>query len=73
MKKGDRILYGGEPGHIDFVADPNDPEADPEGDWSIEEFGGGCMVVTEKWGSIFIDADDPDEDLELVARGDAGS
>ncbi len=72
MKKGDRILYGGEPGHIEFVADPNDPEADPH-DWYIEEFGGGCMVVTESWGAIFIDADDPDEDLELVARGDAGS
>ena len=68
IKKGDRILYHGNPAEIELVAfDP----ADPQSTWYIEEFGGGVMVLDPiVSGRTFISADQnpDDKDLEFVSR-----
>jgi hypothetical protein len=46
IKKGDRVLFHGEPGEIEFVADAL--IGDPAMDWYIEEKGGGVMVIEPK-------------------------
>jgi len=60
--RGDRVLYHGEPGLIEFIAE----EGDPETAWYVETFGGRCMILTSDMGPVFVSR--PDEDLELVAR-----
>ena len=67
IQKGDRIRYGGGEGIVDFVADPD--VADPETTYFVEQFGGGCMILTEKFGRIFLHEPDMEEDLEFVSRG----
>ena len=47
IQSGDRILYHGEPGQVEFVAKRGDPETD----WYIQEFGGGCMILTPSFGA----------------------
>lgn len=68
IRKGDRVLFHGEPGEIELVASgPGDPETDPY----VQEYGGGVMVVEPKvFGRVFIPADqlEKTEDLEFVAR-----
>jgi hypothetical protein len=43
IRKGDRVLYDGEPGEIEFVADRL--TGDSELDWFVNEHGGGVMFV----------------------------
>jgi hypothetical protein len=73
IKKGDRVLFHGEPGEIELVADPlvNDPETE----WFVKEYGGGVMVVEPKvFGPAFLSDTQDAEDLTLVARSaEAGS
>jgi hypothetical protein len=67
IKKGDRVLFHGEPCEIEFVADPlvNDPETK----WYVQEEGGGVMVVEPKvFGRAFIPHTEQDEDLIFVSR-----
>ena len=67
VKKGDRVLYHGEPGEIEFVADPLID--DPETEWYVKEFGGGVMVIAPKvFGRVFISRIEQDEDLDFVSR-----
>jgi hypothetical protein len=66
VQRGDQIRYAGEEGVVEFVADPD--VVDPATAWYVEKFGGGCMIVTQKFGSIFLDATVDQEDLEFVAR-----
>jgi hypothetical protein len=71
IRKGDRVLFHGEPGKIELVASE---VGDPETDWYIQEYGGGVMVLEPKFfGRAFIPADQlhETEDLEFVARADA--
>jgi hypothetical protein len=67
-RQGDRVRLHGEPGEIEFVADP----VEHPGNWLIAEFGRGVMIVEPKvFGRVFIN--DPlsaYEDLEFVARGE---
>ncbi len=45
MEPGDRILYAGDPGEIEFVVDPN--AIDDGLDWYRQESpSGGVMIVT---------------------------
>ncbi len=45
MRKGDHVLFHGNPAEVELVAcDPNDPEAA----WHVQEFGGGVMILT-RW------------------------
>lgn len=56
----------GEPGEIEFVADPlGDPT-----DWYVQKFGGGIMIVEPKvFGRLFINRPVSDyEDLEFVSK-----
>jgi hypothetical protein len=64
VMKGDRILYHGEPGEVEFIADA----ADPDTDWFVEQFGGGCMITAKGFGRVFLDSTADQEDLELVSR-----
>ena len=67
IKRGDRVRLHGEPGEIEFVADP----ADDPSDWFVKEYGGGVMIAEPKvFGSLFINAPVSQyEDLEFVSRG----
>ena len=46
VQKGDRIRYADGDGIVEFVADP--AIADPDTAYYFEEFGGGCMILTER-------------------------
>jgi len=62
IRGGDRVLYHGEAGTVEFIAKAEDPETA----WRVENFGGGCMIIASGFGRVFVS--EPDEDLELVAR-----
>lgn len=65
IRGGDRILYAGEPGEIEFVN--TGPTGDPAMDWYLIEWpNGGCMIHTSSLGNVFVH--NADEDLELVSR-----
>ncbi|MGA7855107.1 MAG: hypothetical protein WCA15_17420 [Candidatus Acidiferrales bacterium] len=65
--KGDRVLFHGAPGEIEFVVDGL--TGDPAMDWYVEEFGGGVMVLEPKYfGAAFLAASDGKEDLIFVSR-----
>jgi hypothetical protein len=67
IKAGDCVLLHGEPGKVEFVADP---VVDPN-DWYVKERGGGVMIAEPKvFGRLFIDAPVSDyEDPEFESRG----
>jgi len=70
IRARDVVTYFGNPGQVEFVADPRDPR--PETRWYIEEFGGGAMVLDSKIGQVFLS---PERDLAMlvfVSRGDSG-
>lgn len=62
IMKGDRILYHGKPGEVEFIVEGTDPTKA----WYVEECGGGCMITAKGFGSVFTDGDD--EALEFVSR-----
>lgn len=67
VKSGDKITYHGESGEVEFVVAGK--VGNPDIDGYVEKFpGGGVMVVTEGFGSVFLTEPDADEDLHLVAR-----
>ena len=66
IRKGDRVLFHGEPGEIEFVAGPL---ADPATDWYVEEYGGGVMVAEPKFfGRAFLTEPHGVDDLGFVCR-----
>ena len=71
IRKGDRVLFHGNPAEIELVAyDPNDPDTA----WHLSEYDGGVLVSDLMVsGRTFIPRDQLEEyeDLEFVAR--AGS
>ena len=72
IKRGDRVLFSGEPGEVEFVVDVL--TGDPAFDWYMQEYGGGVMIREPKnFGTVFISAESlPEtEDLEFLTR--AGS
>jgi hypothetical protein len=65
--KGDRILFHGEPGEIEFVATVLGE--DPALNWYVQEYGGGVMVLEPKFfGRAFLTQTDDAEDLVFVSR-----
>jgi hypothetical protein len=71
IKKGDRVIFHGEPGEIEFVADPGSPHL--ETDWYIKEYGSGVMVLEPKhFGRAFLPIP-TESDLWFVARSEANS
>lgn len=67
IQTGDHIVYHGEAGTVEFVAQLEDPETS----WYVEQYGGGCMILAPSFGRVFVSK--PDEDLELVSRNNPGS
>jgi hypothetical protein len=67
VRKDDRVRYAGGEAVVEFVADPD--LSGPETDYFTDEFGGGCMILTERFGRVFVDAPQDDEALEFVSRG----
>jgi hypothetical protein len=68
--KGDCVLFHGDPGEVEFVADPLVHEVGTQ--WYAEEFGGGIMLTKLKeFGSVFISDPKADDELEFVRRGDS--
>jgi hypothetical protein len=67
IKAGDRIRYDGEVGHVEFLV--TEKTGDPAQDWFMNEFpDGGVMIWAEGFGSVFLETDQIDDDLELVSR-----
>jgi len=71
IKPGDHVMFHGEPGEIEFVADPLANDNDPEISWYVQEYGGGVGVTEPKYfGRAFVSDPNTDEDLVFVSRGD---
>jgi hypothetical protein len=67
IRKGDRVLFHGEPGEIEFVADRL--TSDPELDWHVSELAGGVMIIEPKiFGRAFLSETHEEEDLVFVSR-----
>lgn len=67
IQKGDRVMFCGGPGEVEFVA--TTLGEDPELDWYVQEYGGGVMVLQPKrFGRAFLTRTDDDEDLVFVSR-----
>jgi hypothetical protein len=68
IRKGDKVLFHGEPGEIEFVVDKL--VGDPAMDWYMKEQGPGFMIVEPKmFGRAFIRDTENAEDLQFVSRG----
>jgi hypothetical protein len=69
IRKGDRVLFHGEPARVELVAREL---GDPETDWFVQEYGGGVMILEKVSGRTFVSADQlPNyEDLEFVERAE---
>jgi hypothetical protein len=68
VEAGDSIRYCGDPARVDFVV----PAVgyDPAYDWYAKSFpGGGAMVTASAIGSVYVEAEDIAEELELVSKG----
>ena len=68
IRKGDWVLFHGQPGEIEFVV--REAVGDPAVDWYMTEFGGGVMVAEPKvMGHAFLNGSDIGDELVFVARG----
>jgi hypothetical protein len=66
--KGDRVLFHGEPGEIEFIVDRI--VGDPDLDWYMEQ-GPGVMVLESKlFGRAFIRDTEKTEELLFLARSE---
>jgi hypothetical protein len=67
IRKGDRVLFHGEPGEIEFVAE--NTVGDPVVDWNIKENGPGVMIVEPKFfGHVYVRDIENKDDLLFVSR-----
>jgi hypothetical protein len=66
IEPGDRVLYHGERGRVEFVAIPEDPEMK----WYAEQYGNGCMILAPSFGRVFVTECCQDEDLRFLSRAD---
>ena len=67
IEQRDHVLYSGEPGRIEIIADPSGVNAATR--WYVEEYGGGVLVSELKsFGTVFIRDPAHCDHLELVAR-----
>ena len=72
VRKGDRIIYHGEPGKIEFVV--SEAVGNPSMDWYVQQFpGGGFMLSAASFGDVFLTESDIDEDLHFIARESTSS
>jgi hypothetical protein len=68
IRKGDKVLFHGEKGEIEYVAEG--PVGDPAIDWNVKHNGPGVMILEPKFfGRVYIRDSENSEDLVLVSRG----
>ena len=68
VKNGDRILFHGEPGEVEFII--TSVTGDSSMDWYVEQHpGGGVMITARGFGSVFLPVSAIDERLEFLSRG----
>jgi hypothetical protein len=65
--KGNRVLFHGDRGEIEFVIETL--VGDSALDWYVKEYGRGVMVAEPKAGRTFISDTEHDEDLQFVSSG----
>jgi hypothetical protein len=66
IRKGDRVLFHGEPGEIELVVTRM---GDPATDWYMENEGPGVMVLEPKaHGRVYLPQPEKSEDLVFVSR-----
>lgn len=69
IRCGDRVLYHGEQGAVEFVVISE--VGDEAIDWYHKMYpGGGCMINANGFGNIFLTSDNIDEDLVFQSRPD---
>jgi hypothetical protein len=69
VRTGDKIVYGGSPGQVEYVVEV--PTGDPAMDWHLTHSpNGGIMLKTIAMGFVFLPDDQvaDDEDLDFVSR-----
>ena len=67
IRKGDRVLFHGQPAEIELVVTRY--IGDPATDWYIENEGPGVMVIEPKvFGRAYIQQTEKSEDLVFVSR-----
>ncbi len=67
IMKGDRVIYAGDPGVVEFIADPLVPDTDTR--WYVETYGQGIMISEpRRHGSVFSSDPESDDELEFVSR-----
>jgi hypothetical protein len=68
IRKGDKVLFHGEPGEIEFAVEKL--VGDPAMDWHMREQGPGVMVLEAKsFQRAYIRDTENAEDLQFVSRG----
>jgi len=61
------VLFHGNPGQIELVADPDTP--DPETNWYLQEDGPGVLVNESRaFGLVYVTPQGAWEDLEFLSR-----
>ena len=67
IRKGDKVLFHGEPGEIEFVVEKL--VGDPTLDWHMKQHGPGVMVLEPRSsGRVYMSRPENAEDLEFVSR-----
>jgi hypothetical protein len=65
--KGDQVLFHGEPGEIEYLAET--PTGDPVIDWNLKHNGPGVMILEPKFfGRVYLSDSEAAEDLVFVSR-----
>ena len=65
--KGDKVLFHGEAGEIDYVAEA--PIGDPAIDWNLKHNGPGVMILEPKFfGRVYLCDSEAAEELVFVSR-----
>jgi hypothetical protein len=67
IRRGDRVIYDGNPGVIELVV-----ETSNDNDWLFETCGPGIMLAEPKlFGRVYLRDPHQDEDLQFVGRADS--
>jgi hypothetical protein len=67
VRQGDKVLFHGEEGEIEYVAEG--PVGDPAIDWNVKHNGPGVMILEPKFfGRVYIPASETSEELIFISR-----
>jgi len=66
IRKGDKVLWHGDPAEIEFVIEG--VTGDPALDWHLRDSGPGVMVRVSTVGPVYEHDTEEEEDLVFVSR-----